>query len=91
MTATLNVGNSGGPVFNQNGLVVGVSLAKLDKKFLLKQKGILVQDVNLAISGDVLLNFLNEPINNDSNSVQKYDASEIYKYMRPSVVFIVSQ
>ena len=91
MTASLNVGNSGGPVFNENGQIVGVSLAKLDKKFILKQKGILIQDVNIAISGEVLLKFLNENLTDKPNKNEKYDASQIYKYMRPSVVFIVCQ
>ena len=49
------------------------------------------EDVNVGISGQVLSNFLNMPIKANLNESEKYDASQIYEYMRPSVVFIVSQ
>ncbi len=91
ITAKINKGNSGGPIFNDKGEIIGISVGKLNKTELLNQDGFIPEDVNVGISGEVLSNFLNMPIKANLNESEKYDASQIYEYMRPSVVFIVSQ
>ena len=63
----------------------------MNKTEVLNQDGFIPEDVNVGISGEVLSNFLNMPIKANLNESEKYDASQIYEYMRPSVVFIVSQ
>jgi len=42
-------GNSGGPVFNRKGQVVGVVVGALDDDYYLKSKGFVPQNVNFAI------------------------------------------
>ena len=92
ITATMNLGNSGGPIFNNKGKIVGISVAKLDKNLILNQKGFIPQDVNVGISADILNIFLNQKNKVSINSNKKdYNATEIYQFMRPSVVFIVGQ
>ena len=92
ITATMNLGNSGGPIFNVQGKIVGISVGKLDKKLFLKKEGFIPQDVNIGISGDVLRNFLKQKVKKLQNfNKESYNASEIYKFMRPSVVFVVGQ
>lgn len=91
ITAKMNKGNSGGPIFNDKGQIIGISVGKLDKNEVLKTDGFIPEDVNVGISGQVVTNFLNIPIKANINEYGKYDASQIYKHMRPSVVFIVSQ
>ena len=91
ITAKMNKGNSGGPIFNDKGEIIGISVGKLNKTEVLNQDGFIPEDVNVGISGEVLSNFLNIPIKANLNESKKYDASQIYEYMRPSVVFIVSQ
>ena len=91
ITAKMNKGNSGGPIFNDKGEIIGISVGKLNKTEVLNQDGFIPEDVNVGISGEVLSNFLNMPIKANLNESEKYDASQIYEYMRPSVVFIVSQ
>ena len=91
ITAKINKGNSGGPIFNDKGEIIGISVGKLNKKEVLKKHGFIPEDVNIGISGQVLSNFLNMPIKANLNESEKYDATQIYEYMRPSVVFIVSQ
>ena len=91
ITAKMNKGNSGGPIFNNKGHIIGISVGKLNKNEVLKNEGFIPEDVNVGISGQLVTNFLNMPIKTNVNEKEKYDASEIYEYMRPSVVFIVSQ
>ena len=91
ITAKMNKGNSGGPIFNDKGEIIGISIGKLNKSEVLKVDGFIPEDVNVGISGQVLTNFLNMPVKANINESKRYNASEIYQYMRPSVVFIVSQ
>ena len=91
ITAKMNKGNSGGPIFNDRGEIIGISVGKLNKSEVLKVDGFIPEDVNVGISGQVLTNFLNKPVKANINESKRYNASEIYQYMRPSVVFIVSQ
>jgi S1-C subfamily serine protease len=51
-------GNSGGPVFDQSGNVIGVVVAKLDALKIAQRVGDLPQNVNFAIRGDVVRAFL---------------------------------
>ena len=91
VTAKMNKGNSGGPIFNDKGQIIGISVGKLNKNEVLKNDGFIPEDVNVGISGQVVLNFLNMPVKASLKENSKYDATQIYEYMRPSVVFIVSQ
>ena len=68
-----------------------ILIGKLNKTEVLNKDGFIPEDVNVGISGQVLSNFLNIPIKANLSESKKYDASQIYEYMRPSVVFIVSQ
>ena len=91
ITAKMNKGNSGGPIFNNNGQIIGIAVGKLNKKEVLNKDGFIPEDVNIGISGNVISNFLKSPLKDNFNDNKKYEATEIYKYMRPSVVFVVSQ
>jgi len=51
-------GNSGGPVLDQAGNVIGVVVAKLDALKLAQRTGDLPQNVNFAIRGDTVRGFL---------------------------------
>jgi S1-C subfamily serine protease len=56
--ASLQPGNSGGPVIDKTGQVVGVAVSKLDFAVALKTFGTLPEDTNFAIKSSVLKNFL---------------------------------
>ena len=49
-------GNSGGPLFNRNGEIVGVVVASLNAKYFFENADILPQNVNFAIKSDYLIN-----------------------------------
>ena len=51
-------GNSGGPVFDQAGNLVGVVVSKLDALKLAQRTGDLPQNVNFAIKGEIVRAFL---------------------------------
>ncbi len=58
ITAPVQPGNSGGPVLDTSGHVVGVVVARLDAIKLAKRTGRLPQNVNFAISGATARKFL---------------------------------
>ncbi len=58
ITAPVQPGNSGGPVLDASGLVIGVVQAKLDALRSAITTGDIPQNVNFAISLDVLAGFL---------------------------------
>lgn len=64
ITAPVQPGNSGGPLFDQGGNVVGVVVSKLNALKLAKMTGDIPQNINFAIKSAVVKSFL------DSQSVE---------------------
>jgi S1-C subfamily serine protease len=58
ISAPVQPGNSGGPVINAAGQVVGVVVAKLDAALALKEYNDIPQNVNFAIRGEIAKLFL---------------------------------
>jgi len=58
ISAPLQAGNSGGPILDSYGNVVGVVVSKLDMIKVAKLTGDIVQNVNFAIKGDVARTFV---------------------------------
>ena len=56
--AALQPGNSGGPIFNNKGNVVGVAVAKLDLKAVVEAFGVVPENTNFGIKSNVVSNFL---------------------------------
>ena len=63
--AALQSGNSGGPILDANGNVVGVAVAKLDVKYALENFGAIPEDTNFGIKANVVESIL------DSNNVTR--------------------
>jgi S1-C subfamily serine protease len=62
ITAPVQAGNSGGPVLDSRGTVVGVVVATLDPIKLQKYAGVIPQNVNFAIQGKVAREFVRKSI-----------------------------
>ena len=89
LTSKLNQGNSGGPIFSDQGDVIGVAVGKIDKAFLLEQQGMIPEDVNFAITLK-LVNYLTDiGIDVDKNK-PTLSAEELYYSKLPSVVMIIN-
>jgi len=92
VTAKMNPGNSGGPVFNKRGQVIGVAVAKLDKKQIEKSSGKMPEDVNFALKGGNITKMVGRAAGEQGmNNSKTLDAEEIYSLKRPSVVVVVNE
>jgi peptidoglycan hydrolase-like protein with peptidoglycan-binding domain len=72
ITAPVQPGNSGGPVLDRSGVVIGVVQSKLDALWAVKKTGDVPQNVNFAVSLDVLVDFMtknNVPIKSAARQV----------------------
>ncbi len=87
--AAIQPGNSGGPVFDNKGELIGITVATADYKYFEDNYGVLPQNMNFAIKSLVLRNFLesvNIEIQNNISMknmtqveiVKAYDKATIY-------------
>jgi len=91
LTSNMNKGNSGGPIFDRRGNLIGVAVAKLNKTTILEKEGFLPEDVNLAIKINRVLKMLKQGPNGDiPDKTPKLDLEDIYQQMLPSVVMIIA-
>lgn len=56
--AAIQPGNSGGPILDKKGNVVGVAVASLDDKKIIEEFGVIPQNTNFGIKSSVIKNFL---------------------------------
>ena len=68
--AALQSGNSGGPILDDLGNVVGVAVAKLDAKYMFEELGIIPEDTNFGIKSNVVRSIL------ESNDVESPSANQ---------------
>lgn len=69
ISAAIQPGNSGGPLFDMSGQVAGVVVAKLNPLRMIKETGQLTENINFAIKTGALRDFLD-------NSVVPYQTTE---------------
>jgi len=60
MSAPVQQGSSGGPLFDASGNVVGIVVTKLNAQIVAEETGDLPQNVNFAVKGDLARLFLDE-------------------------------
>jgi serine protease Do len=89
VTAKVNKGNSGGPVFDMRGNVVGITVGKLDLKKISDDQGFLPEYVNFAIHVDRLPKLLG--VSADQGELkEELSAEELYQAMVGKVVMVAT-
>jgi len=91
ITSKMNKGNSGGPIFDRQGRLIGIAVAKLDTTKIYEKKGNLPEDVNIGIKASRLLNFLNHAgSGNKQSSAPEISLEELYQVMLAKVVLVAA-
>lgn len=87
--AAIQPGNSGGPIMNMEGQVVGVASSGLNKLFMLEQAEYIPENVNFAVAAPTLTNFLKVNgviIKNRSYRIK--NTKELAKVGRPATLHL---
>jgi len=90
LTAKVNKGNSGGPVFDMAGNVVGITVGKLDTKKIQEEQGFVPEDVNFAIHVDRLPKLINAQFDANEVSAVELSAEDLYQAMIGKVVMVAT-
>ena len=90
LTAKVNKGNSGGPVFDMAGNVVGITVGKLDTKKIQDEQGFVPEDVNFAIHVDRLPALINASFDAREPNTTELSTEELYQVMLGKVVMVAT-
>lgn len=91
LTAKINKGNSGGPVFDHYGNLLGITVGKLNSDEIKRGNGVAPEDVNFAIHIARINSALKTPELKSMNAAEskKYlNSEEIYQMMIGKVVMV---
>jgi serine protease Do len=91
ITSKMNKGNSGGPIFDRKGRLIGIAMAKLDTTAIYEKKGTLPEDVNIGIKVSRLLNFLNKSGGGNLSTAPEVSLEELYQVMLSKVVLVAAE
>jgi len=85
-------GNSGGPLFDKNGYVVGIITATLHQKNTLRATGALPQNVNYAVKSDYIMPLINLSVDEKpiiGTNVESMPLNKLVKEVEKSVVLVI--
>jgi TPR repeat protein len=85
-------GNSGGPLFDENGNVVGIVVAKLNAAFMAKHTGDLPQNVNYAVKSAYLkplVEEFSEQLPNSNRSTEEEKTEDLVSKVKDACVMIL--
>lgn len=88
-------GNSGSPLFNNKGEIIGIVFSSLNAKLFYENTDIIPQNVNFAIKSDYLINLINmlsfdcSSIFESNNELSNYTIEEQVEKIEPYIVQII--
>lgn len=90
ISAPIHKGNSGGPILDQGGQVIGIVTAKLDALAVQKRTGDLPQNISFGVRGEVAQAFLERHATNlqIADSGPKLENTEVAKIGREITVLV---
>jgi S1-C subfamily serine protease len=91
ISSKMNKGNSGGPIFDRQGQLIGIAVAKLDKTAIYEQRGSLPEDVNIGIKVSRLLNFMKKSGRENRSAVLEVSLEKLYQDMLAKVVLVAAE
>jgi len=92
--ASIQSGNSGGPIINKASCVIGIAVAKLDTEVAYRELGAIPENINFGVKVSTIKQFLDS---NDINYIIKEDEEEnitsieINKIIDESVLYIFNK
>ena len=87
--AALQPGNSGGPIINNKGNVVGVAVAKLDYKAIIKDFGAIPEGTNFGIKSSTVQQFIKaNNVNSGSGGHREMSTQDIGKKIQKATVYL---
>ena len=90
ITSKINSGNSGGPIINKKGCLIGIAMGKLDTKKFLEKLNILPEDMNIGIKSSNVSVILGSKKTNTCNLKKQFNRVELYENTLPKVVLIIA-
>ncbi len=91
MTAKINRGNSGGPVFDRQGRLIGIAVGKMDTADIVAKGGPMPEDMNFAIKAGRLLAFLGVQQSRDDGAAAEIGLEDLYQQMLPRAVLVAGR
>lgn len=91
MTAKINRGNSGGPVFDRQGRLIGIAVGKMDSADIVAKGGPMPEDINFAIKAGRLLAFLGTQPAKEEGSAAEMGLEDLYQQMLPRAVLVAGR
>ena len=90
--ANVNPGNSGGPLVNDKGEVIGIAVAKLNALKMMEQSGVVPERINYAIPIDEAKHLIRKAYPFGIEELDRRDLTpkEIYAELRKATVLIVA-
>ena len=87
--AALQQGNSGGPILDEKGNVVGVAVAKLDLQYAMKKFGSIPENINFGIKSSVVENLIQaHNVNNPSPNTKEMSKSDLGYNIKQATLYL---